>query len=121
MKRTALAFLAAAALASSAVNVRAHAFLDHALPAVGSTVHGSPPELRLWFTQALEPAFSSVKVVDASGKQVDKGDSTVDAQDRELLKLSLPALAPGDYKVMWRVTSVDTHTTTGSFTIHIVP
>ncbi len=113
--------LVTALLASGAAAALAHAFLDHALPAVGSTSHGSPPELRLWFTQELEPAFSTVKVVDSSGKQVDKGDASVDAQDRKLLKVSLPPLAPGTYKVMWRVTSVDTHTTSGSFPIQIAP
>ena len=121
MRAIAIALFAAAALASSAAAALAHAFLDHASPAVGSTVHGAPPVLRLWFTQELEPAFSTVKVVSAAEAQVDKGDSTVDAKDRTLLMVSLPALAPGDYKVMWRVTSVDTHTTTGTFTIHIVP
>ncbi|HUI18724.1 MAG TPA: copper resistance CopC family protein [Alphaproteobacteria bacterium] len=121
MRRIAVLLLVSAALGSSAAAALAHAFLDHAIPAVGSTSHGSPPEVRLWFTEALEPAFSAVKVVDASGKQVDKGDSSVDAQDRKLLKLALPPLAPGSYKVMWRVTSVDTHTTSGSYTIRIAP
>jgi copper resistance protein C len=121
MRRIHIVLLAAAALASGRAAALAHAFLDHALPAVGSTSHGAPPEVRLWFTEALEPAFSTVTVVDASGKQVDKGDASVDAQDRKLLKLSLPPLAPGTYKVMWRVTSVDTHTPTGSFSIQIAP
>jgi len=35
----------------------AHAFLDHSLPAVGSILHESPHEIRLWFTERLEPAF----------------------------------------------------------------
>ena len=121
MRRIVFLFLVAAAVTSGAAAASAHAFLDHALPAVGSTSHGSPPELRLWFTQELEPAFSTVKVVDAGGKQVDKGDASVDAQDHKLLKVSLPPLAPGAYKVMWRVTSVDTHTTSGSFPIQIAP
>ena len=121
MRRIAFLLVAAAALASGAAAALAHAFLDHAIPAVGSTSHGSPPELRLWFTEALEPAFSTIKVVDASGKQVDKGDSSVDAKDGKLLKVSLPPLAPGSYKVMWRVTSVDTHTTSGSYTIRMAP
>ncbi len=113
--------LAVAAFIASAAAAFAHAFLDHASPAVGSTTHGSPPELKLWFTQALEPAFSTIEVVDQAGKRVDKGGATVDAQDRKLLKLSLPPLSPGTYKVTWRVTSVDTHVTNGSFTITVAP
>ena len=38
-------------------------------------------EIRLWFTQRLEPAFSKVRVLDRGGKQVDRGDARVDATD----------------------------------------
>ena len=41
---------------------RAHAFLDHALPAVGSQVRASPSQVTLWFTEKLEPALSRVQV-----------------------------------------------------------
>ena len=99
----------------------AHAFLDHALPAVGSTVHAPPKTVRLWFTEQLEPAFSRVRVLDASGKEVDAGDSHVDASDATILTASLPTLAPGTYKVVWRVVSVDTHVTEGDFTFDVKP
>jgi len=99
--------------------LRAHAFLDHAAPAVGSTVRAPPSQVRLWFTQPLEPAFSSVRVVDQSGKQVDRRDAGVDSRDPTMLHVSLPALAPGRYRVIWRVLSVDTHVTEGDFTFDV--
>ena len=52
---------------------KAHAFLDHAEPRVGSTVPIAPRELVLSYTQNLEPAFSSVEVSDANGARVDLG------------------------------------------------
>lgn len=97
----------------------AHAFLDHALPAVGSTVHAVPGAVRLWFTEEIEPAFSSVHVQDSAGRQVDRGDSRVDAADPRVLTASLPSLAPGTYRVVWRVVSVDTHVTQGDFTFDV--
>ena len=99
----------------------AHAFLDHATPAVGSTVHGSPAQVKLWFTQHLEPAFSSVQVLDGSGKRVDKADAHVDTGDPALLVVSLPLLPVGTYRVTWRVLSVDTHVTEGDFNFDVVP
>jgi methionine-rich copper-binding protein CopC len=99
----------------------AHAFLDHAAPAVGSAIHGSPAQIRLWFTQELEPAFSTVKVVDRNGSQVDKQDKQVDRANPALLQVSLPQLAPGRYRVVWRALSVDTHVTEGDFTFDVVP
>ena len=52
---------------------QAHAFLDHASPKVGSTVASAPKELLLWFTEKLEPAFSTVEVRNAQGIAVQSG------------------------------------------------
>ena len=94
----------------------AHAFLDHAEPKVGSTITNSPRELKLWFTQNLEPAFSSVQVQDSQGKaEVDKKDMHQDEKDKSLMIVSLPHLSPGIYTVIWRAVSVDTHHTQGHF------
>ncbi|HYM30129.1 MAG TPA: copper resistance protein CopC [Candidatus Cybelea sp.] len=112
---------ATALLLGAAGPASAHAFLDHADPAVGSTVHGAPAEMHLWYTQDLEPAFTTVQVLDASGKQVDKGDQRVDASDKALLVISLQQLPPGVYKVIWRALSVDTHVTEGHFTFEVAP
>jgi copper resistance protein C len=111
----------AAVACVAAAPAAAHAFLDHALPAVGSTVHESPRSVRLWFTEQIERAFSRVSVLDAAGKAVDAGDSHVDSSDASILAASLPVLAPGTYRVKWRVVSVDTHVTEGDFTFDIKP
>ena len=60
-------------------------------------------------------------VVDASGKTVDNGDSHVDSSDASVLTAGVPTLAPGTYRVQWRVVSVDTHVTEGDFTFEIKP
>src|SRR6185437_5888799 len=70
----------------------AHANLDHAEPKVGATVSQSPKEVKIWFSQSVEPAFSTIEVFDSGGKQIDKKDSHVDKADKELLIVSVPAL-----------------------------
>ncbi len=100
--------------------LEAHAFLKDADPGVGSTIQTSPGEIRIRFTENIEPAVSSIQVFDASGKEVDKRDLYLDRSDHALLKVSLPSLGAGTYKVVWRVVSVDTHVTNGSFTFRIV-
>jgi copper resistance protein C len=97
-----------------------HAFLKDADPGVGSTIHTSPGEVRIRFTENIEPAISSIQVFDASGKEVDKRDLHLDRSDHALLQVSLPPLGAGTYKVVWRVVSVDTHVTNGNFTFRIV-
>jgi hypothetical protein len=98
---------------------QAHAFLDHANPAVGSSLKQPPATISIWFTQELEPAFSTVEVRDQSGGRVDAGDAQVDAKDATLLHATLKPLPPGTYKVTWRVVSVDTHPTDGTFTFRV--
>ena len=105
---------------AGSARVQAHAFLKTAKPAVGSTVQTSPGEVRLTFTEKIEPAFSVIQVFDASGKEVDKRDVHVGHSDQALLAISLPTLQPGTYKVVWRVVSIDTHVTKGNFTFRIV-
>jgi copper resistance protein C len=99
--------------------VGAHAFLDRAEPRANSTLKASPPRVRLWFTGALEPAYSRVHVVNGAGARVDAGDSQVDAGNRAVLTVSLPALPPGAYKVVWRILSVDTHVSEGDFSFRV--
>jgi len=93
----------------------AHAFLDHADPKVGSTMTNSPAEIKLWFTQNLEPVFSTVTVQDDKGKEVDKKDLRQDDKDKTLLIVTVPPLPDGTYTVTWHVVSVDTHRTQGHF------
>jgi copper resistance protein C len=121
MRRRFVLLSIAAVACVGAAPAAAHAFLDHALPAVGSTVHESPRSVRLWFSEQIEPAFSRVSVLDATGKAVDAGDSHVDSSEPSILAASLPVLAPGSYRVKWRVVSVDTHVTEGDFTFDIKP
>jgi methionine-rich copper-binding protein CopC len=96
----------------------AHAFLDHAEPRVGNTVATAPHEVTLWFTQKLEPAFSTVTVTNAAGQRVDAGKARVSGSQ---MSVSLRATGPGTYHVNWHVLSVDTHTTDGNFTFKVGP
>jgi copper resistance protein C len=110
----------AAAVVAGAVTLAvqaasAHAFLDHASPAVGSSLPTAPAAVTMWFTQQLEPAFTTATVSDKSGNRVDTGPAKVDANDRTELRVPLKPLGPGTYTVSWHALSVDTHTTTGHF------
>ena len=105
---------------AGSARLEAHAFLEGADPAVGSSVQTSPSEVRIRFTENIEPAVSSIQVFDTSGKEVDKRDLHLDGSDHAVLHISLPRLGVGTYKVMWRVVSVDTHVTNGNFTFRIL-
>jgi len=97
---------------------QAHAYLDHASPLVGSVV-SAPSEVRLWFTQALEPRFSAAQLRSSSGAVV--GSGAVDPANPKEMVIRVRALPPGKYKVKWKILSVDTHRTEGDFGFEVRP
>ena len=107
--------LALVSLLLSGAAAHAHAQLDHASPAVGSTVRAAPRAVTLWFTQKLEASFSSAQITDASGARVDRGARVSGMQ----IHVPVKSLPPGSYRVHWKVLSVDTHTTEGSFSFRV--
>lgn len=119
MNRILLAVLLPAAALLPAASANAHALLDHAVPAVGSTVAAAPKQVQLFFTQDLEPAFTGATLANAGGQAVATGPAVFDPQNKSRMVLNLPPLAPGHYKVSWHALSVDTHRTEGSFAFDV--
>ena len=98
-----------------------HAFLERAEPRVGSRVKSAPTQVRVWFTQNLEPAFSTLEVLNQRGERVDQGVTQPDPGNPAALKIALKPIGTGTYRVKWRVLSVDTHVTEGDFTFKVRP
>lgn len=96
-----------------------HAVLQRAEPRVEGKLKRAPDEVRLYFTERLEPAYSALRVLDDRGQQVDRRDSRVDRANPVLLRATLPPLPPGTYTVRWRVLSIDADVTEGNFTFRI--
>jgi copper transport protein len=101
----------------------AHANLERAEPTPGSALDQPPPELRLDFSEAVDPSFSKIQVLNERKEQVDKNDSHVLATDPRAMAVSLPTrLADGVYTVQWRTLSaVDGHTVNGAYPLVIGP
>jgi methionine-rich copper-binding protein CopC len=116
MRRSSLFGIVPLLLLLATGEAMAHAFLDHAEPRVGNKVGAPPRAVTLWFTQKLEPAFSTITVTNATGERVDTGKTSVSGNQ---MSVSLRPGGAGTYHVMWRVLSVDTHTTEGNFTFQV--
>ncbi len=96
--------------------VFAHALLARSVPEANATLDRVPAQIELFFTETLEPSFSTITVLDSGGAQVDNGDSKLDPADTTHLTVSLRSLPDGVYTVAWKALSaVDGHVTTGSF------
>ena len=98
----------------------AHASLVRSDPASNSVLAQPPSRVVIWFTEPLEPAFSQIRVLDAQGRQVDRGDSIVDRTNPNVMSVSLEPLDNGTYTVAWsNVSTVDGHRVRGSFVFSV--
>jgi hypothetical protein len=132
-----------AVLALLAGTATGHAYLKLSDPAEDGTVAVLPQAVRLVFTEPVEVRFSVFKVyrVDADpewdlrrinavagalvsrvlalrGDEADRADAGLQTGDRTTTDVTIrlrPDLQRGPYAVMWRVLSIDTHTTQGFY------
>jgi methionine-rich copper-binding protein CopC len=122
-RRLVAALLAIAALAAvSTGNAYAHAQLQKAEPAVGGTVSTSPTEIKLKFSEGVEPHFSAITLQFESSAVEPLGEAAVAPGDATTLVAPvLAVLKPGVYTVTWHVVSVDTHKSQGTFQFTVKP
>ena len=97
--------------------VSAHAILLRSDPAKDSVLSIAPKQVRMWYSEALNPAFSTAVVVDGENKRVDNRDAHVSSNDQTEMDVTLqPNLPPAVYIVIWRTDSAaDGHILRGSF------
>lgn len=102
--------------------VWAHAVLTHATPAINASLTQTPDEIRLWFTEPLEPRFSHFTLRDMSGAPVKIPASQVDSADPKQMYGKPGHLPNGLYTVVWEsVSAADGHHMEGSFAFTIGP
>jgi len=109
------------ALALAPALAEPHAVLVRSVPQGRAVLSHPPDRVQLWFSERIEPAFSTMTVWNAAGAQVDRRDVRVGPEDPKRLTVTLPALAPGTYTVRARVLSVDGHVVETSFPFTVKP
>jgi methionine-rich copper-binding protein CopC len=102
-------------------HANAHARLVTATPAAGGTV-AAPKEIRLEFSEGVEPKFTGVTLTSASGATVPVEPARIEAGNAAVLIVPIgKPLSPGVYTVRWHAVSVDTHRTQGNFQFTVSP
>jgi methionine-rich copper-binding protein CopC len=80
----------------------AHGYIVRSIPENRASLERAPVRVQYWFSESLEPAFSTIIVRDASGAEIASGG--VDARDPRLLAARLPVGLPdGAYIVDLRI------------------
>ncbi|HET7089946.1 MAG TPA: copper resistance CopC family protein, partial [Anaerolineae bacterium] len=109
--RTAIVLAIVFALIATRV-VSAHASLMRSDPPANSVQATASAKVTIWFTEPIEPGFSTITVLFEDGSKADQGDNLVSPSDATQLSVSLADSREGTYLVSWRVLSaVDGHIT----------
>jgi len=107
LRSAVLATILALGAASAA---SAHATLEGTTPARGAVVAQQPGQVVFRFDEAVEGNFGAVRVFDAAGDRVDKGDAFHPGGTGSQLAVHLkPGLKDGTYTATYRVVSADGH------------
>ena len=72
-----------------------HSGLQRTEPPVESTLRRPPTEVKLYFSERLEPAYSTVRVNDGRGAQVDRQDAHIDTSNPFLMRATIRATKCG--------------------------
>jgi copper resistance protein C len=89
--------------------VAAHSRLVKSDPSARAVLDTAPKELKLWFNEAVEPAFAKIWIILAQGKQISLA-SRGDSSDPKLLVVTMPGNLPaGPVNIGYHVLSVDGH------------
>ncbi len=98
----------------------AHARLEGTSPPQGAVVKTEPSAVVFTFDEPVEGNFGAVRVYDADGERVDKGDAFHPNGEGPKLGVHLkPGLPDGSYTATYRVVSADGHIVSSGYVFSI--
>ncbi len=98
----------------------AHGVVEGSDPPANAALEAAPRQVVLKVTEPVDPAFSSVVVVDKSGRRV--SGTTAVSQDGKRMTVPLAGIGRGVLLVKWRSLSrLDGHVSSGAFLFTVGP
>jgi copper transport protein len=98
-----------------------HATLLATQPQASGVLSQPPTQVRLTYSERIEPRFAVISVTDAGGNQEIAGSPARAADDENAIFIPVKKLSQGWYLVWWRVISADGHPVRGAFTFAVGP
>ena len=104
----------------STKEVLAHATPITYEPANASLLQAVPDQIRIHFSETIEPKASGIMVFAPDGTRVDSGNAFVDSNDAHFYQTAIKGVGQGTYLVSWQVVSADDgHFTKGAFAFSV--
>jgi copper transport protein len=103
----------------AAVPASAHAVLQSTDPPANARLDAAPRAVTLTFNEPVEAAVGAIRVIDASGKRVDRGRVEHPQGESNALRVELQDGVTGGIAVGYRIISADSHPVQGAFTFGV--
>lgn len=97
----------------------AHAELERSAPSSGAALTLPPTEIRLWFSEAPQLAFTRLSLLSASDSAPVALGAMRDGGERSVIVPIVGVMVPGRYIVKWRTGGADGHPSQGSFAFSV--
>ena len=92
-----------------------HTRLTKSSPGADETVAAAPAQIRLWFSEPVEVAFSSITLEKADSTVIAKLVVAATDDPKSIAAPNQGTLAPATYIVVWKTTAKDGHPAKGQF------
>lgn len=99
----------------------AHVSLRSSVPAKDATVEAPVREIRLRFSQTVEPRYTIATVAGSGGEVNAQSAEVVPGSEGREVSLAVGELGPGQYTVSWRAAARDGHVVSGRFSFAVRP
>jgi len=98
-----------------------HNHLVKSSPTAGEALKASPSEVRLWFNEPPEIAFTSVTLLTADSTKIMTIKAVKTADSMVATAPLASPLKPGSYLITWRTAGNDGHAIRGTYGFSIAP
>ena len=99
---------------AAAMVVWLHATLVSSEPAANAVLAASPSQIRLVFSEPIEPRLGAMVLVNGHGDSR-RLTTEADPHDVHVLIARVQSLPPDSYRLTWRIVSADGHPVSGSY------
>lgn len=97
----------------------AHAMLESSEPGAGAILETSPTAIVLHFDSLIELVFCGITVENTANSRKITGPIQSAGREHRSIKLGLPVLPSGNYRVIWNAVGRDGHRTSGEYKFSI--
>lgn len=119
MRTLTMAMALGAMMIATSSAVALHNHLAKSTPEADQELTASPKTIRLWFTEKVDPKFSSITLMKADSTKIETPKAAATDDPKSITTEVPTTLPPGKYLIRWRTAGSDGHAVRGTFSFMV--